>query len=204
MESGDPPAPTGLSAAEKRIAIARLRQFGLSYSEIARLLEVSKGTVAYHVRRLGIPADNRCARRYDWAEIQRAYDRGLTVRQCAARFGFNLASWSAAVERGAVTPRPRAIPLDELLVADRRRSRNNLKLRLINGGLKENRCERCGINEWRGKLLNMQLHHINGDGLDNRLENLELLCANCHSQTSTYGGRNGHRRRCPEADAEAA
>jgi 5-methylcytosine-specific restriction endonuclease McrA len=41
----------------------------------------------------------------------------------------------------------------------------------------------------------MQLHHVNGDGLDNRLENLELLCANCHSQTETYGGRNGHRRK---------
>ena len=41
----------------------------------------------------------------------------------------------------------------------------------------------------------MQLHHINGHGDDNRLENLELLCANCHSMTDTYGGRNGHRRK---------
>ena len=40
----------------------------------------------------------------------------------------------------------------------------------------------------------MQLHHVNGDGRDNRLDNLELLCPNCHSQTETYGGRNGHRR----------
>jgi 5-methylcytosine-specific restriction endonuclease McrA len=56
-------------------------------------------------------------------------------------------------------------------------------------------CELCGTSEWQGKPLNMQPHHINGDGLDNRLENLELLCANCHSQTDTYGGRNGHRRR---------
>jgi 5-methylcytosine-specific restriction endonuclease McrA len=41
------------------------------------------------------------------------------------------------------------------------------------------------------------LHHINGDRLDNRLENLQLLCPNCHSQTSTYSGRNGHRRHRP-------
>ena len=40
----------------------------------------------------------------------------------------------------------------------------------------------------------MALHHINGDRLDNRLENLELLCPNCHSQTETFAGRNGHRR----------
>ena len=42
--------------------------------------------------------------------------------------------------------------------------------------------------------LNAQLHHKNGDGTDNRLENVEFLCPNCHSQTDTYGGRNGHRR----------
>jgi 5-methylcytosine-specific restriction endonuclease McrA len=39
----------------------------------------------------------------------------------------------------------------------------------------------------------MTLHHVNGDRLDNRIENLQILCANCHSQTSTFGGRNGRR-----------
>lgn len=68
------------------------------------------------------------------------------------------------------------------------------KARLIREGLKENRCEICNITEWLGKPLNMQLHHKNGDGLDNRIGNLEFLCANCHSQTDTYGGRNGHRK----------
>lgn len=87
------------------------------------------------------------------------------------------------------------MPLNELLVEGKRRGRFNLKSRLIEAGFKESRCERCGISEWRGKPLNMQLHHINGDGMDNRLENLELLCANCHSQTETYGGRNGRRRK---------
>ena len=86
--------------------------------------------------------------------------------------------------------------IELLLVADRPQTgRSHLKHRLIQAGLKDNRCEQCGITEWQGKSLVMHLHHINGDGHDNRLENIELLCANCHSLTDTYGGRNGHRRK---------
>jgi hypothetical protein len=81
-----------------------------------------------------------------------------------------------------------------LVMHGRRAGRDHLKARLIKAGLKENRCEQCGISSWRGKPLSVQLHHKNGDGTDNRIENLEFLCPNCHSQTDTYGGRNGHRR----------
>lgn len=132
--------------------------------------------------------------RYDWDAIQRAYDSGLTVRECAERFGFCLASWKAAVARGAVRARPRELPIETYLVIGRRTTRTHLKGRLLDAGLKANRCERCGIEDWQGKPLSMHLHHINGDGGDNRLENLEMLCGNCHSQTENYGGRNGGQR----------
>ncbi len=72
----------------------------------------------------------------------------------------------------------------------KRRGRYNIKLRLIAAGLKDGRCEHCGISSWRGKSLSLSLHHRNGDGLDNRLENLELLCPNCHSQTPNFGVGN--------------
>jgi 5-methylcytosine-specific restriction endonuclease McrA len=110
-------------------------------------------------------------------------------------FGFSAASWSEAAKRGAVTGRPSAIPISELLVHGTYRGRDNLKSRLIKEGLKYGSCERCGLSEWRDGPVSIALHHINGDRLDNRLENLELLCPNCHSQTDTYSGRNGHRRR---------
>ena len=56
-----------------------------------------------------------------------------------------------------------------------------LKKLLFKKGLKENRCGVCGFSSWNGKSLNCQLHHINGNHLDNRLENLQILCPNCHS-----------------------
>lgn len=57
-----------------------------------------------------------------------------------------------------------------------------LKKRLIDLGLKENKCEICGCTQWMGKHLTLELHHINSDHFDNRLENLQILCPNCHSQ----------------------
>jgi 5-methylcytosine-specific restriction endonuclease McrA len=54
------------------------------------------------------------------------------------------------------------------------------------------------LTEWLGKRLSMALHHINGDGTDNRLENLQLLCPNCHAQTPNFSGRNRRIRRLDE------
>lgn len=137
-------------SSKTRETVARLRVEGLSYSAISRRSGIAKSTVAYHARRLGVPADDRCARRYDWGEIQKAVDAGLSKSDCEERFGFCSATWSKAVKRGAIVPREWIIPIDELLVVGRKRSRGHLKNRLIREGLKENRCEECGITEWRG------------------------------------------------------
>jgi len=64
-----------------------------------------------------------------------------------------------------------------------------LKEKLIAEGLKENKCEVCGVSEWMGKPIVCQLHHINGNNRDNRIENLQMLCPNCHSQTENYCGQ---------------
>jgi 5-methylcytosine-specific restriction endonuclease McrA len=172
--------------------VAALLAAGQSRAEVARRLGISKGTVSYHARRLGEAVDSRCARRYDWIEIQGYYDTGHSVRDCQARFGFSRCTWNEAVKRGAVVARPSAMPMDDLLIAGIYRSRHNLKLRMLSTGLKEDRCECCGLSSWRELPISLALHHVNGDRLDNRLENLQLLCPNCHSQTENFAGRASH------------
>ena len=67
------------------------------------------------------------------------------------------------------------------------RNINSLRKRLINAGLKLNHCECCGIS---GDEVSLELHHINGSHFDNRLENLQILCPNCHSKTDNFKGGN--------------
>jgi 5-methylcytosine-specific restriction endonuclease McrA len=54
--------------------------------------------------------------------------------------------------------------------------------------------EKCGLSEWQGNPLVCELHHINGDSTDNRIENLQILCPNCHSQTDNFRSRNRNRK----------
>ena len=51
-------------------------------------------------------------------------------------------------------------------------------------------CSSCGISEWNGKPILLEVNHIDGKSKNNILENLELLCPNCHSQTDTYRAKN--------------
>lgn len=64
----------------------------------------------------------------------------------------------------------------------------NIKKRLLKANLLINKCynDKCGITSWLGNHLSLHLDHINGVNNDNRLNNLRLLCPNCHSQTETY------------------
>ncbi|MEA2272432.1 MAG: hypothetical protein QOI98_1140 [Solirubrobacteraceae bacterium] len=179
---------------DTREAVERLLAEGLNQTQVAFELGLSKPTVNYHARRLGIAPDERWARRYDWAAIQEAHDSGLSRTECMREFGFAPGSWDRAIATGQLVARPVGIPIEELLVAGRPRNRDHIRRRILKAGLKEERCEVCGLNEWRGAPLRVALHHINGDGNDNRLENLSFLCPNCHAQTPNYGGRNGHRR----------
>ena len=70
-----------------------------------------------------------------------------------------------------------------------------LKSRMIKENLFEYKCSECGITEWNGKPIVLQLDHINGNNRDHMIENLRLLCPNCHSQTETYKSYNKNGRK---------
>jgi len=50
-------------------------------------------------------------------------------------------------------------------------------------------CNRCGLKEWLGEILTLELHHIDGDDSNDKKENLCILCPNCHSLTPNYRNR---------------
>ena len=80
--------------------------------------------------------------------------------------------------------------LREILVINSTYQSSKLKNRLLNEGIKTHICECCGLTQWCSAQIPLELHHINGNHNDNRLENLLLLCPNCHALTETYRGKN--------------
>lgn len=70
---------------------------------------------------------------------------------------------------------------------------SELMKRLVNKVGREYKCECCGIKEWNGKPISLQVHHIDGNHFNNTLENLQILCPNCHSQTKTFCGNKNEK-----------
>jgi hypothetical protein len=73
---------------------------------------------------------------------------------------------------------------------------HRLKLKLWRDGMKPMECEECGWNRRAADgRLPLELHHVNGDELDNRLDNLIILCPNCHSLKDTHRGLNKGKKK---------
>ena len=137
-------------------------------------------TIAQVIRALGlVPAGG------DYDQVQRRIgELGIDTTHFKGR------GWNRGLN---VSPQP--IPLSNILVAGRWTASHHLKLRLFREGLKKPACELCGWCERApdGRIP-VELDHINGDKNDNRLENLRILCPNCHSLQPTHRGLNQQRR----------
>jgi hypothetical protein len=170
-----------------------------------------------HIRRLGIdgshfpPAEPQ-PRRGRWSDndLRAVVATSRSVAQVLTRLGYKQSGGmhrlirqkianleldtshfgGQAWAKGRRSTVDRRRPLVEILVANSTYTNNGrLRMRLIAEGLKPPWCERCSLDTWLGEPLPLHLDHVNGDHTDNRLENLRILCPNCHALTPTWCGR---------------
>ena len=95
-----------------------------------------------------------------------------------------------------LTHQKNTIPLVDIIIYNKYPNYNSSKLlkRLVKEGYKEYKCEKCGINEWMGQPISLQLHHKDGNHCNNLINNLCFLCPNCHSQTDNYSGKSSRNK----------
>lgn len=123
----------------------------------------------------------------------------VTLKKVIAEYGIDLTKMDANRKRKfselaiALQDR-RAVDINEVFSNKRPCKTTTLMKLLVNGGYKEMKCEICGIRDWMGKPIVFNLHHVDGDHYNNNLENLQVLCPNCHSQTDTFSGRNKNKK----------
>ena len=94
--------------------------------------------------------------------------------------------WNVGLKFKPVKPKK----LEEVLTENSYYQTYKLKKRLFEENIKTEKCECCGRTEWMGQKIPLELHHRNGVNTDNRLENLQILCPNCHALTDNYRGHN--------------
>ena len=144
-------------------------------------------------------------KKYDWSEdkIKEAVSDNLNYKDVLRQLGIPTTGNNSTtlkkkivkfwIDTSHFTFAPRhkckKKPTQYYLTENSHCSRQVLKNRLIKDGYKSNVCEICGISDWNGHPLTMQLHHKDGDTSNNRLDNLMFICPNCHSQTENFRGR---------------
>lgn len=197
----------------------------VSLREIIRRLDLHDHTNTYkrirqRIAELAIDAHHlgshgRRPRRYSDEDFERAIRNSRSLRQALLslgvvgaggnyrtakrdikRLGLSTSHFTGAGWRkGETAPITEPRPLAAIMVEGSSMSTSYLRKRLLREGVKPHRCEGCSLSLWRGLPIPPELDHINGVNDDHRLENVRLLCPNCHAQTDTYRARNMTNRR---------
>src|SRR5210317_461239 len=139
----------------------------------------------------------------DKEEFIKVCTEELSMARAASKLGLHFNTFKKyAISYGVYNPNPSGkglnkkhngskIPTDEILAGKHPQYQTHkLRLRLIKEGIKEEKCEMCGIEDWQGERLAFELDHIDGNSRNHLLENLRVVCPNCHSQTETYRAKN--------------
>ena len=195
-----------MKASNLNTGITEAIQTGQSYSLIAKQFSVSKSTVTYYARKLGLvkTRGGRCGVQYPWSEILYYYRDGHSYRGCHEKFGISLGGMVKAGKRGLFIPRSRgsgpAMTAEQHAkkLQGKEHGRDKLRAKIIAERLLPYTCAICGIDKWLGNSLTLRLDHIDGNRYNQTMTNFRFLCPNCDSQQSTYGHRN--RKLCRKAE----
>jgi Zn finger protein HypA/HybF involved in hydrogenase expression len=131
----------------------------------------------------------------DYFGLQNKGGNFRTIKQRIFELNIDISHFLNNVDASNLT---RALSKEEFektwLIQNSTRNRYHLKIYLTKFELLDYQCDKCGNSgAWMNQKLTLQLEHINGISNDNRLENLCFLCPNCHSQTSSYAGKNNKK-----------
>lgn len=112
------------------------------------------------------------------------------VRAKAKELNLDLSHFKGHGSNKGRTFPSRTVPIQEYLSNARRISSNDLRIRLLKDGIFKYKCYKCDRDTWNGQPISLELEHIDGNRFNNSLDNLTILCPNCHAQTATYRGKN--------------
>ena len=141
-------------------------------------------------------------KKIDQIEFIKTCDESLTMAQASSKLGLHFNTFKKyAIKFGCYKPNPSGkgmsknvkpkIEIDQILSGNHPEFQTfKLKNRLLKEGLIENVCSVCAIRDWNNMPLNMELDHIDGNRTNHSLDNLRMLCPNCHAQTDTYRSKN--------------
>ena len=144
----------------------------------------------------------RIKERISEVDFVEACKKAKTMAEAASALGLHFNSFkSHALRLGCYQPNQSGlgirkkspkIPLEDIILNNLHPHYQSFKLkkRLVEEGFKLNVCEECGISEWNNRPLSLELHHKDGNRTNHLLQNLSLLCPNCHSQTQTFRAKN--------------
>ena len=203
--------------------ILRLRSEGLSYSEICKRLGCNKSIVAFY-----------CSGRYllnnvDTEKQKQEYEELICkvitkcnninqickalgkkptntnynfIKNIIKKYDINISHFTSEPLKKC---KHKPYTKEEIFTKNSKIKTSKLLNYILKYNLKEYKCENCKNTEWMNKKIPLQTHHINGNNTDNRIENLQLLCPNCHAQTDNYCGKSKKQKTikfCPVCNKE--